>query len=267
MRSRDLRDHEKRPACPIVDRGARDPERVDVAARERREGDRRPEMASPGDAPVRRVEGIHAVVLGRHDHPAAHPERLAVDRSIQGRCPCRHEAAAEGREAARDAGPCAVAVVHGPVGRRGRRGRGELRRCRRAHAGLDRGGSGRCRRDRWRRRRRRRAASGHDEAQPDGNTGETTSPLHHRMVARHVQVGHRTIGASGSLPGRRPTSGAWLREDQPARRYTRAMVQLSSSEPVGRSMPSHVWAANSGVAGVSRRRNAPGRRYLIMPRG
>ncbi len=217
LRPPDLGDDEDRAGSRVVGGRARDPERVDVAARQRGQGHRCADVPAPLDPPTPRVEGVDGVSLGGSDDPAADDDRLPVDRPVEERRPGPGRVP-RGGEGGIDTGAGGVAVVHGPVGRRRRRGRG---------GGLGRGGSWGCQRPRsrrgarcgalrsararglslrgcsgWRRRLRRRRGSGSAR----GGAGRAGRGCRRRgRTARGHKRRHHDHGAGA--PGTRGSPG------------------------------------------------------------
>ena len=73
------------PGRGVDYRRPRDPCGVDVAARQRRAVDGRPEVGPPEDAPALSVQGVDGVVLRRDEDCAPEDQGLRVDGPVEGR--------------------------------------------------------------------------------------------------------------------------------------------------------------------------------------
>ena len=100
-----------------IDHGrAGDADGIDVTTRQRRRGDRLPEMTLPNDRSVGHVQRVHGVVFGGDDHPVADHEGLRVNVSVESRrCPLAARICGRRRTIGRESGARVVAEVRRPV--------------------------------------------------------------------------------------------------------------------------------------------------------
>ena len=180
-----FRDGKQRARRRVVRGRARDPQRIDVSARQRRKRHRAAQVGVPAHRAVRRIERVDAIALGCGDHVPRHDQRLRVDGPVKGRRPVRGQGTAERREGGVVAGSTRVEVIHRPVRRgnlrcgegRGRSGRG---RSGRGRSGRGRSGQGRGRPGRGRiRQAQRRRGCDHGCQQPvSDSTARSRRSIH-----------------------------------------------------------------------------------------
>jgi hypothetical protein len=83
MRTGKLAHQVQRAGRRVEGRRAGDPERIDVAARERRQAYRSAQVLAPQDGAGCRIDGVDAVVLRRDDDLLVNDKRLGIDGAVE----------------------------------------------------------------------------------------------------------------------------------------------------------------------------------------